>query len=761
MRSAPARLLAVLGLLLGMAGSCLAQSPPFPQTIHDNTVVGRLGSGTGSGPAQAIPFTTFGPALFNIMGNAITGDLYFGSGRPWCDVRAKGAKGDGSTDDTAAFQACVTQLTSGSGTIGGILYVPPAPNGQYCLYSGLSITTAFSIEILGSSYSDQTELSTCSHDVTLLTLNNAPHSVRNLGLQGPTNINTTHDTLSLGASCGECLVDHVGLFSGRYTINVAGSDVRLSNIKATGALGGAVVYTTGSLSCNACKLDTAYPVSSPTYGTTFSAWAPTNAYSTPGTVVSTAGSQGGSTYLIQLKTAGTSGSSAPTLQTYGTNITDGTAVWQLVGLQTNAAVQCDTGCTTLTITNRSDLSGAYTYGLYLTGNAQTVLMSNSFIGGWYSAGVFQNSSVGGVTLVGNQIQNCINTSCQGVYIHQPGDAEIIGNQFFGAGIGVEVDASVANVTVSGNFVFGAHVAGVYIGGTASTISVTGNQLGTSSSWGTNAIGVDIATSGTDYLTVSNNQCHGATTCVSNSSSGTHNLIETTPGIFNATAGNGCIYFNGTNGLTCTANLTADSSGDVSSTATFAGPNFALAGSSTGFTNLHTNNSGASTFTATIQAATDTVVDLNTVDTLTNKTLTSPVINTATISGGTINNATIGATTPSSAKVTSLNASGQITSTTGLPTIASGACGATTNGAVVSGSTNQSGQITIGSAATTTCTISWSATLAVVPNACVFFPMNAAAAATSTTVARVGAPTNTQVVLTGSALANANYAYVCL
>lgn len=106
-------------------------------------------------------------------------------------------------------------------------------------------------------------------------------------------------------------------------------------------------------------------------------------------------------------------------------------------------------------------------------------------------------------------------------------------------------------------------------------------------------------------------------------------------------------------------------------------------------------------------------------------------------------------------------SGQLVSTTGLPTIASGACGATTNGAVVAGSTNQSGNITIGSATTTTCTLGWSATLAVVPNACVFFPANAAAAATGTTVAYVSSVTNAHVILTGSALANANYGYICL
>jgi hypothetical protein len=123
--------------------------------------------------------------------------------------------------------------------------------------------------------------------------------------------------------------------------------------------------------------------------------------------------------------------------------------------------------------------------------------------------------------------------------------------------------------------------------------------------------------------------------------------------------------------------------------------------------------------------------------------------------GTIDNMTIGATTPRPGTFS------QIIPAAGVPTIASGACGAAANGAVVAGSTNQAGSITIGAATTTTCTITFAAGLTAAPKACVFFPMNAAAAATGTTVARIGAPTTANVVLSGSALASANYAYICM
>jgi hypothetical protein len=129
-------------------------------------------------------------------------------------------------------------------------------------------------------------------------------------------------------------------------------------------------------------------------------------------------------------------------------------------------------------------------------------------------------------------------------------------------------------------------------------------------------------------------------------------------------------------------------------------------------------------------------------------------NRATSAPGAIDNMAIGVTTPSIGRFTQMQPGGN------APAIASGACGTGTNGAIVAGSTSASGQLTIGAAATTTCTATFTPALTVAPKSCTFFPMNAAAAATGTTIAYGSAPTTAGFVLNGAALANANYAYQC-
>lgn len=132
--------------------------------------------------------------------------------------------------------------------------------------------------------------------------------------------------------------------------------------------------------------------------------------------------------------------------------------------------------------------------------------------------------------------------------------------------------------------------------------------------------------------------------------------------------------------------------------------------------------------------------------------TGPVVlqNAPTINGATLTGTTAIART---------NFSGQFYSTYGMAAIASGACGATTNGAVSGG--YQSGIVTIGSATTTTCNITFSPAATQSPSGCILFPENAAAAAAGTTVARISSVGTGGFIITGSALANANYYYICL
>lgn len=80
--------------------------------------------------------------------NTFTGDNYFGSGRPWIDVGAFGAKGDGVSDDTQAVQEALDALPAGGGT----LCFPP---GLYRLSSTLTLpasATGSSVRTLVQGY---------------------------------------------------------------------------------------------------------------------------------------------------------------------------------------------------------------------------------------------------------------------------------------------------------------------------------------------------------------------------------------------------------------------------------------------------------------------------------------------------------------------------------------------------------------------------------------------------------------------------------
>jgi hypothetical protein len=171
----PVTLALILGSMLTLPGVWAQPSGPFvfPQPVIFN---GGTSSGIGTssitvnGPAS-LAGTTMIPSTATLTVNGtvngtnapitpsstgvtltgsntyagtttFTGDTFFGSSRPWVDLRAKGAKCDGTTNDSSAFAAAVAALPAA----GGILYIPPGT----CLLTGGGTITASTVAVIMS-----------------------------------------------------------------------------------------------------------------------------------------------------------------------------------------------------------------------------------------------------------------------------------------------------------------------------------------------------------------------------------------------------------------------------------------------------------------------------------------------------------------------------------------------------------------------------------------------------------------------------------
>lgn len=106
------------------------------------------------------------------------------------------------------------------------------------------------------------------------------------------------------------------------------------------------------------------------------------------------------------------------------------------------------------------------------------------------------------------------------------------------------------------------------------------------------------------------------------------------------------------------------------------------------------------------------------------------------------------------------ASGNVRVGTGsVPTISSGACGAGANGTIAAGSRSNAGTVQIGATAATVCTIVFAAAMTTAP-VCVIAPADSAGVG-ATVLAYISANTVNGFVITGTALANVNFNYICL
>lgn len=155
------------------------------------------------------------------------------------------------------------------------------------------------------------------------------------------------------------------------------------------------------------------------------------------------------------------------------------------------------------------------------------------------------------------------------------------------------------------------------------------------------------------------------------------------------------------------------------------------------------------------------------------TLVTPVLGVATGTSIALGGCTIGANSLCAAAALSLpsatTASGDLTlgaatgnvrvGTGSVPTIAGGACGTGANGTIAAGSRSNAGVVQIGAAATVTCTVVFASAMTTAP-VCVIAPADSAGVG-ATVLAYISANTVNGFVITGTALANVNFNYICL
>jgi hypothetical protein len=516
------KLLLALGLWLGLTSGALAQNPTCPTRPP--------GDSSNACASTAFVGNAVGGSGILSTNNTWTGDNFFGSGRPWCDVRAKGAVGDGVTNDAVAFRSCVTTLVALGG---GTLYVPPSTN-PYCVVDGtsgvlLTSTTAF-IRILGVDEANSV-LSACGNNSFPVVRMNTPHSaLENVYVLGYGMRST--DTFGIAANpavhfqslCSFCRIMNSTVNGGNFNVQLENSNYLFLNVTAQYAYSTALIYAKngGGAFDGGNHFNQVWPVSVPAHNATLNAWAGTSACSA-GQVVSTAG------FYIQYTGAGTTGGSAPTLKNYGQSITDGSCSAFLVGPTTYYAIQADSGTNEMQILH-TDMTGAFTAGLAMTNTLATIAptsvsVSESTIGQTTVSAIFASS--GSELSVNNvHISRCIAVGCVGVNLTNSwsGPANITGlrvfnNVSYGIFIGAGTEANVVN-----SYVYTADLSSITVGANINRFNILGSSLCTSSlGTSTNAITVTAGTS--NFYNIIGNDTNGcSSTGIVDNGSGTSKLI---------------------------------------------------------------------------------------------------------------------------------------------------------------------------------------------------------------------------------------------
>jgi hypothetical protein len=477
-----------------ISGGVISLCSPYPVGANPTASVGLSGV---NGVATTFMRSDGAPPLSQAIVPTWTGihtfsnDAYFGSGRPWCDPRGKGATataGSTNTDDTAAFTACQTAMPNG-----GTIYVP---NGAYCLTSGFVITVP-GIYLVGESNAS-VSLDACGADVSVISAAAKHVVIMNLQILGKGAPSDPADTTFaatqpaiLANSCNGCRLGDILVYGGNH--NIQSNSILEMDYVVGGYAYGDLMELSGGGFINDSSANEIWPVTSPTVLSTASiaAYQTSHAYLL-GAVVTLSG------YYIQATVAGTSGGSAPSLKNYTTNITDNTVTWKIVS-KTGSVAWSFAGANTEYYSKFIDSTGGVEDGISIANSAafkcfaclasQTINAPVAVSGGALIQ--FTNLTTGSPII----------TQTAGVILTNAfaGNVQITGGNIQGD-YGVIVNGG--NLTMVGARVLATNKDGVLLANSMVDTIVVGNHF---------IVGGNCATFGTgnNFTVFTNNNCDGA------------------------------------------------------------------------------------------------------------------------------------------------------------------------------------------------------------------------------------------------------------
>jgi hypothetical protein len=465
-----------------------------------------------------------------------TGDVYFGSGRPFCDPVAHGAVPDGSTNSLAAFNACLTAFGAGGGTI-WLDYIP-GTGGTYCL-TAASQAGIFNINVPVRLVfaSAAVALSSCGSGFSTLEISaavvvdGAYSEILGPGMDGASAFGANYPTLIMASGSGGSKLNNIVIYGGSPTIQWNCGECQASNVEAGFAY--AVSGTTpaiwlfqngGGELWNVASDQNEYPYGLPSVPFTLTAWATSQSVAT--NAVRSATCQDGNSYVIQALSGGTTASSGtgPICAGYSSTFTDGTVTWKLGYPAAEIKWDFDTGATDIHI-HRADTGGAYVglgFTNSLSGSGPSAITCIDCNGGnSYHAAVDAKAGGSQINFVSPNFAQCDQTSCALLTFESTftGGVTFTGGEATGSPTGLSIAGGssyqFAGVNLSSN------TTGIAISGSSSKIAIVGGNVSGSTT------GINISGTASEIVFTSNVGCvSGSTTCATNTSSGAN--IITSP-----------------------------------------------------------------------------------------------------------------------------------------------------------------------------------------------------------------------------------------